>query len=40
MRSDSYEGDGYIVVRHPDTEVVRKALSFIIDTIRVSYVEA
>lgn len=40
LRSDSYEGDGYIVVRHPDTEVVRKALSFIIDTIRVSYVEA
>jgi biotin carboxylase len=40
MRSDSYEGDGYVVVRHPDTEVVRKALKFIIDTIRVSYVEA
>lgn len=38
MRSDSYEGDGYIVVRDPDTEVVKKALKFIIDTIRVSYV--
>jgi biotin carboxylase len=38
MRSDSYEGDGYIVVRDPDTEVVKKALKFIIETIRVSYV--
>ncbi|MDX2010228.1 MAG: ATP-grasp domain-containing protein [Myxococcaceae bacterium] len=38
MRSDSYEGDGYIVVRDPDTEVVKKALKFIIETVRVSYV--
>ena len=25
-QSDSYEGDGYVIVRHPDTEVVKQAL--------------
>ncbi|MCA2976933.1 MAG: ATP-grasp domain-containing protein [Myxococcaceae bacterium] len=39
MRSDSYEGDGYVVLRDPDTEVVKRALKFVIDTVRVSYVE-
>lgn len=33
--SDSYEGDGYIIVRHPETEVVEQALSDIVSTIRV-----
>lgn len=33
--SDSYEGDGYIIVRHPDTEVVENALQEIVKTIRV-----
>lgn len=33
--SDSYEGDGYIIVRHPDTEVVDRALKHIVQTIRV-----
>lgn len=33
--SDSYEGDGYIIVRHPDTEVVEEALQQIVQTIRV-----
>ncbi|MFK8031820.1 MAG: ATP-grasp domain-containing protein [Gammaproteobacteria bacterium] len=33
--SDSYEGDGYIIVRHPDTAVVREALQEIVKTIRV-----
>lgn len=33
--SDSYEGDGYIIVRHPDTEVVQDALQQIVKTIRV-----
>ncbi len=33
--SDSYEGDGYIIVRHPETEVVQSALQEIIKTIRV-----
>ncbi len=33
--SDSYEGDGYIIVRHPDTELVQHALQQIVATIRV-----
>jgi biotin carboxylase len=35
--SDSYEGDGYIVVRDPDTEVVTAAMKTIIETIGVEY---
>jgi hypothetical protein len=34
-RSDSYEGDGYVLVRDPDTEVVKAALKTIIETIQV-----
>lgn len=33
--SDSYEGDGYIIVRHPETDVVQQALAEIVSTIRV-----
>ncbi len=33
--SDSYEGDGYIIVRHPETDVVENALRQIVSTIRV-----
>lgn len=33
--SDSYEGDGYVIVRHPDTDVVENALRDIVSTIRV-----
>lgn len=33
--SDSYEGDGYVIVRHPDTAVVEQALSEIVRLIRV-----
>lgn len=33
--SDSYEGDGYIIVRHPETDVVRDALTEIVKIIRV-----
>lgn len=33
--SDSYEGDGYIIVRHPDTDIVQHALQQIVSTIRV-----
>jgi biotin carboxylase len=36
-RSDSYEGDGHIIVRHPDTEVVKAALKTVIETIQVQY---
>ncbi len=33
--SDSYEGDGYVIVRHPDTAVVEHALTEIVKTVRV-----
>lgn len=36
-KSDSYEGDGYVIVRDPDTEVVKKAMNIIIETIQVEY---
>jgi hypothetical protein len=36
-RSDSYEGDGYVIVRDPDTEVVIAAMKTIIETIQVQY---
>jgi len=36
-RSDSYEGDGYVIVRDPDTEVVAAAMTTIIETIQVQY---
>jgi biotin carboxylase len=32
---DSYEGEGYIIVRHPETAVVERALSRIVSLIRV-----
>lgn len=37
-RSDSYEGDGYVVVRDPDVEVVKRAMTTIIETIQIEYV--
>jgi hypothetical protein len=36
-KSDSYEGDGYVIVRDPDTEVVKQAMQTIIETIAVEY---
>ncbi|MCS7036960.1 MAG: ATP-grasp domain-containing protein [Saprospiraceae bacterium] len=30
-----YEGEGFIIVRHPDTDVVRQALSRIVSVVRV-----
>ncbi|MCB9779885.1 MAG: ATP-grasp domain-containing protein [Alphaproteobacteria bacterium] len=37
MRSDSYEGEGWVIVRHPDTEVVKQALMDLITTVKVRY---
>jgi hypothetical protein len=34
-RSSSYEGDGYLILRHPDTEVIREALRRIVQVVRV-----
>ena len=31
----SYEGDGFVIVRHPDTRVVTKAVQHIVSTVRV-----
>ena len=36
-KSDSYEGDGYVIVRDPDTEVVKQAMTAIIETLQVEY---
>jgi biotin carboxylase len=33
--STSYEGDGWVIVRHPETEVVERAIMKIVSTIRV-----
>ncbi len=36
-KSDSYEGDGYVIVRHPDTEVVKHAVMTVIETVKLEY---
>ena len=37
FRSDSYEGDGYVIVRDPDVEIVKAAMQTVIETIQVEY---
>ncbi|MBD3867454.1 MAG: ATP-grasp domain-containing protein [Acidobacteria bacterium] len=34
-RSGSYEGDGYIILRHPSSKVVRQALGRVVETVRL-----
>ena len=36
-RRDGYEGEGWAIVRHPDTEVVKRALFELITTVKVHY---
>lgn len=36
-KSDSYEGDGFAIVRHPDTAVVTEALRVLVSTVKVHY---
>ncbi|MBM4390954.1 MAG: ATP-grasp domain-containing protein [Deltaproteobacteria bacterium] len=36
-KATGYEGDGFVIVRHPDTDVVRRALATIIETVKVHY---
>ncbi len=36
-RSDSYEGEGFIILRHPDVDVVKEAVKTVIETIQVHY---
>jgi len=38
--SSSYEGEGYVIVRDPRTDVVREALRRIVSGIRIELVEA
>jgi hypothetical protein len=38
-KADSYEGDGFVIVRHEDTAKVHEMIKFIIQTIKVHYVE-
>ena len=38
-KSDTYTGDGYVTVRHPDTETVKYALGIIRANVRISYSE-
>ena len=33
--SSSYEGEGYVILRHPETAVVEQALSRLISAVRV-----
>jgi hypothetical protein len=37
--SPDYTGEGYVIVRHPETAVVRDALQQIVEGIRVELVE-
>jgi hypothetical protein len=39
-KSDTYTGDGYITLRHPDTGQVRDALESIRNTIKITYSES
>jgi hypothetical protein len=37
-KSDSYEGDGYVILRHADEERLREAVRVVWDTVHVHYV--
>jgi hypothetical protein len=39
-KSNTYTGDGYLTLRHRDTERVKTALDFIAHTVRISYSHA
>jgi biotin carboxylase len=36
-KADGYEGEGFVMLKHPDDEVVRRGLTTLIETIRVRY---
>ena len=36
-KAATYTGDGYITVRHPETQAVEDTLDFIAQTIRITY---
>lgn len=37
LAASGYEGDGYVIVRHPETERVKQALHALVTTIKVVY---
>jgi biotin carboxylase len=37
MKNDSYEGDGYVIVRHESTKKVEELITTIIETMKISY---
>jgi hypothetical protein len=37
QKSDTYTGDGYITIRHPDTSKIKNALEFIRETVKITY---
>lgn len=36
-KADSYEGDGYVILRHRDEDVVRRAVQCVLETVHVRY---
>jgi hypothetical protein len=38
MKNDSYEGDGYVMVRHESTAKVEQLITTIIETLKIQYV--
>jgi len=36
-KSDSYEGDGFAILKHPNTDSVRELLKLVIENVRVHY---
>ena len=37
MKNDSYEGDGYVIVRHESTKKVEELITTIVQTIKIAY---
>jgi len=35
VKSDHYEGEGYVILRHVDTEMVKRGLAAIVSNVRV-----
>ena len=34
-KADTYEGDGHLIIRHPDTDLVRRAVHEVVSNVRV-----
>lgn len=39
-KAATYTGDGYVTIRHPETQAVEDALDFIAQTVRITYSQA